>query len=482
MVEARHNRSSAILFLFCAISLGSSAFAQAPAPLAPIQDQLQPVMVTEPIQTQVTPDQNPLTGGQRVGFGSWGPRHSFIVPSVRFAETLESNPLLLSNANDSYRGFSSFGGDAQAVHYFGRDTEIRYVGSLRYDTYNELQGYNNFGSSNDFLIARDFVFRTWQLRFENETQYSNGSNFGAAGMEGMGGVVGQLSQWSGLSNVQLSSATVRPDLLPSQAILTGRVGRVANALLGEADIHLDARDMLTVSGSYSLLHFTQDLLIDTRQTSGIVGLNRNITPRDSIAIEAMYSHFQLVGQPNTINTAQLSLLYARRISGMLSVEFGGGPVLQRTNFQNGVAPSATAAHTTNVGGGGRAALHYRVSRLLLMVAGQRTVTGGAGVLAGAMTTTGTGTATLTLSRNWTGDLRFGIAHNAQLNSPLVYNTQDAGISLTRRLGLKMNMFASYDFDRQTNSTTCTGPLCQYGGTRNVFGIGLAWKGTPMSLQ
>jgi hypothetical protein len=452
--------------------------AQTAAPVPPIQDQPQPVMVTEPIQTQVTADQQPLTGGKEVGFGSWGERHSFLVPSIRFAETLQSNPLLLSNGNDSYRGFTSFAGEAQAVRYFGRDAEIRYAGGIRYDTYSELQGSEKFTSANDLLISKRFVFRNWQLLFDNETQYSKGSNFGGAGMQGLGGVVGQLWQWSGLSSMQLSSATLRPDVLPSQAIYTGRVGRVANSTLGEADFRLNARDIFTVAGTYSLLHFTNDLLIDTRQTSAIAGFNHNISARDSVAVEAMYTHFEFVDQPNTLNATAFSILYGRRLSGKLSVDFGAGPVLERVNVHD----VGGTTHTTDVDWQGRAALQYRTPRSMFSIRAQRNFTAGGGVLDGAMTSLGEGTATYTLSRNWSSSVRFGVSRNEQLHSSGVYNTQYAGISFTRRLGFNVNLFASYDFDRQTNPSSCTATTCLYGGTRNVFGIGLSWTGKPISLQ
>jgi hypothetical protein len=394
---------------------------------------------------------------------------------------LQSNPLLLSNANGSYKGFTSFGGDAQMVRYFGRDAEIRYAGNVRYDTYAALQGNDKFTNAHDFLISKRIVFRNWQLQFANETQYSQGSNFGFVGMEGLGGVVGQLWQWQGLSSVQLASATLRPDLLPNQSIYTGQTGRVANASLGEADFRLNSRDMLTFAGTYSLLHFTSDAYLDTRQASGIAGFNHNISPRDSVAIEAMYTHFIFVDTPNTINAAEFTLLYGRRITGKLSVDFGAGPVIERTNLGASTSNSQ-ATHDSQLDWQGRASLHYRTSRALLTLHGDRSFTAGAGVLQGAMTTGGMGSAEFTLSRNWSTSVSFGLARNEQLNSGGAFNTQYFGATLNRRLGFNTTIFASYNLDRQTSGSDCIGTVCQFGGIRNVFGLGLSWTGKPISLQ
>ncbi len=98
------------------------------APVPPVQDSLSPVLVTEPLETTVIPDQHPLTGGQTLGIGASGSRHSFFTPSLRIAETLDSNPLLLSTSNGGYRGFTNFGSNVQWTQYVGRDTEVRYSG------------------------------------------------------------------------------------------------------------------------------------------------------------------------------------------------------------------------------------------------------------------------------------------------------------------------------------------------------------------
>jgi hypothetical protein len=120
-------------------------------------------------------------------------------------------------------------------------------------------------------------------------------------------------------------------------------------------------------------------------------------------------------------------------------------------------------------------------RAKLTVRGERNFTAGAGVVKGALTSIGEGSASFTLSRNWGSSVRFGISRNEKLNSSEVFNTQFAEVSVDRRLAWNISMYASYSLERQTTGDTCTGPICQYGGTRNAFGFGLAWTGKPLSI-
>jgi hypothetical protein len=163
------------------------------------------VLVTDTQEATVTPDEHPLSGGQILGVGSSGVRHSFIIPSLRLSETLDSNPLLTNSDSGSYRGFTAVGGNVQWLQYFGRDTEIRYSGALRYDTRAEIEGYSQFTNAHSVAASKVMRFGSLSLLVDDEAQYSQGSNFGAAGMEGMGGMVTQTAQWGGLSNLLLSS-------------------------------------------------------------------------------------------------------------------------------------------------------------------------------------------------------------------------------------------------------------------------------------
>ena len=462
-----------LLVLAGCVCIATALVAQS-APVSPVQGYVAPTFVTEPPETPVTPDEHPLTGGQTLGIGSWGPRHSFLIPSLRLSETLDSNPLLLTPNNGGYRGFTNFGGGVQWMQYLGRDAEIRYAGALRYDTMARLQGYSPFVNAHSAAISKVVPFRTWNLLIDDEVQYSDGSDFGAAGLEGLDLLVSQTSQWGGLSNLQLMSTSLQPNLTPNQSILTEQVGRIANTALIEADVHINVRDTATMAASYGLLHFDSSLLTDTHQASFVAGYNRTLSVRNSIALEGAYTRFSFQDPDSSISSEYFSVLFARRVSGRSAIEFGGGPQVTQS--------LGSPANQTDLGWQGRGTVQYRTRLANLSAMGLHAIAGGAGVLGGVTTTSGQGTAEFVVARYWSVSLNSGVSRNQELNSTQRYNVQFAGLALQRKTGRYTDLFLSYDFQRQTTASACTGPRCGYVGLRNVFGIGFAWTYRPIGVE
>jgi len=293
-------------------------------------------------------------------------------------------------------------------------------------------------------------------------------------MEGMGGMVTQTSQWSGLSNLLLSPNALRPDLLPDQSVLVGQIGRITNSTLVELDGRVDARNTFTVAGSYGLLHFNSSLLADTDQTLAIAGYNRRVTARDSFAIEGAFARFTYEGSSTSVSTEYFSVLYARRISGRSSIEVGVGPQVTQLNLAQG--------NQRTVGWQGRGTAQYRTHRTTLSAQANRVVSGGAGVFTGAVTTTGSGTVNCDLSRYFSMSLTSGVSRTQELDSSQLYDMEFAGFVLNRKVGRYSNLYVSYDLQHQTTGGVCTGPFCGYTGLRNVFGIGLSWNYRPISIE
>ena len=469
----RLNAIAVLIFATPSLILFPALHAQS-APVPPVHDAPTPVLVTDSIETPIQPDEHPLTGGMELGIGSWGPRHSYLTPSIRFAQTLESNPLLTGGSSDSYRGFTSFAGETQLVRYFGQTGELRYAGAARYDSRAAIQGQDKFTNTHNFSLLKQFRVENWNLLFDDEVQYSQGSNFGAAGMEGLGNVLGQLSQWSGTSTSQLASSTLRPDVAPDQSILTGRTGRVSDALLGQAEFHINARDVITAAGTYSLLHFTSGPYNDSRQAGVLGGYNRALSSRDSFGIGASYTHITFPDLPNMVSVATVTGIYARRVSGRLSIEGGIGPQFDKND-------EGATSHN-HVSWQGHASANYRAKRLMLSTRFDRATSAGSGVLAGATNTQLQESSSFVVSRNWSSAVNFGVSKNKRLDGRGEYNTQFAGVTLTRTCSTYTSIFANYNFERQTAPSNCTANTCSYAGHRNVFGIGLAWNYRPIGIE
>jgi hypothetical protein len=444
-------------------------FAQTPAPT--IEGNLVPVWVTDQREVVITPDDHALTGGELAGIGSWENRQSYFDPSLRFVETLDSNPASLASNNGSYRGFSAFGASLRLLQYLGRDTKLLYSGAVRYDSRAAVQGYDQVTNTQNFAFGSALHMGKLTLRLADQVQYSQGSGFGLAGMEGMG-LTGQQNSLLGLQSMP---TPLRSDLAPNQSVLIGRVGVVDNATLAELDARLSDRDTVTVEGSYGILHFDSSQFASAEQSAAVGGYNRKLTDHDSIALEAAVARIQYQRLQGSIDTEYLSLLYSRQITGSLSFVIGGGPQRAQPHLTPGPNPQ-------RLNGQGRCMIQFHASRFGLSASATHAVTNGSGVLQGTKTSTAQGSLSLAFSPLWTASLSSGFSRNVDLNTPSRYDTLFTSFVLNHRMGHYANIFLSYDLQRQTSGTVCTGPACAYGGLRNVFGLGLSWDGGQIPVR
>jgi hypothetical protein len=199
-----------------------------------------------------------------------------------------------------------------------------------------------------------------------------------------------------------------------------------------------------------------------------------MTARDSIGLDGAFTRFDFSGAGGNISLESVSALYARRISGRSSLELGGGPQIAQS--------SISGLNQQYVGWQARGTVNYRMRRVNLSAQGMHGVTGGAGVLNGALTTTGQGSANFILARYWSASLNSGVSRNQQLSATESFDSQFAGVVLDRKFGRYTNMFLSYDFQHQTAGSDCIGPACGYVGLRNVFAIGFAWNYHPIGTE
>ena len=288
-------------------------------------------------------------------------------------------------------------------------------------------------------------------------------------MQGLG-LLGTDADLSGIiSNVQIMSIALQPNLLPNQTIVTENVGRVANTSLVELDKHFDPRDTGTLTASYGLLHYESSLYTDAEEASFSAGLSRTMTVRDSVGLTAGFNRINFHGLGGSLSTESISGYYARRISGRSGIEVGGGPQITQSNGQQYVDWQVLGT------------VRYRMRNMNLSAQGVRSVSGGAGVLNGVTLSTGEGGVDLVLARNWSMSLSSGVSLNQQLGSSQSFTSEFGDYVLNRKIYRYTNLFLSYDFQHQT-AAACTGSFCNNVGTRNVFGIGLNWNYRPIGIN
>lgn len=419
----------------------------------------------------ISPDTHPLTGALVSGPGSWGPRHSFLMTGFRAAQTLESNPEMSSPG--TYRGFSSADLELRAIQYLGRGGEIRYVGAVRFDSAAKIFGARQVTNVHGAEVLKAISVGDWNFLIDDEAEYSQGSLFSGNGMEGLGSVVTQLSQWSGLSDVQLGSTVLQEGLTPDQSILTMRSGRISNTALAEVDRRIGNRGVATAAGYYGLLHFYSDGLIDSSQKGFVTGYNRAVSSRDQFGVEYGFARLGFSGTDTSLTTHYAALRYGRKLSGRLAMEAGAGPQY--------IASTADSANYTDLNWQGTASVDLHLRTLDLQVGALRMLTVGSGVLYGARTNSVQGNMTWRMNRNYSPSINFGVARNQGILSGDHYYSQFLGAALTRNLNRRVGAFLSYYLQRQT-AAGCIGSSCAVTGVQQVIGAGIGWTFGPVGVH
>jgi hypothetical protein len=115
------------------------------------------------------------------------------------------------------------------------------------------------------------------------------------------------------------------------------------------------------------------------------------------------------------------------------------------------------------------------------------VSGGSGVLAGSIADTAQGSAERKLTRQLSGGVFFGYAHNTGLNglsttNPAIqsYSYWFGGANFTRTFGRALEFNANYLLQHQTsNAAFCVGPTCNTDLVRQQISFGVTWQRQPI---
>src|SRR6202045_709059 len=203
-------RNSALVGMICVAFSASGVYAQdqqqeengkpKPAAHAPLIDPNASDTTTDP--NALTPDTSPLTGIETPGLGSVEFRHSYWVPGIQVANTLQSN----GNGGNWFDTTYLAGNLSLSEAWAHSHLAVNYSGGGYFSTNNAGNGtYQQLG------FAQGFDWRRFQLQFFDEFAYLPVSGFGFGGLSGIAapGVSGSLSPVSPILNgVYLPNQTV----------------------------------------------------------------------------------------------------------------------------------------------------------------------------------------------------------------------------------------------------------------------------------
>jgi hypothetical protein len=183
-----------------------------------------------------------------------------------------------------------------------------------------------------------------------------------------------------------------------------------------------------------------------------------------------------------MNSDVVLVTYGHHIAGRYSFQAGIGP--QILNYNVPANPASTRSVSWSANGG----FNYQHNQASLGVSFSRGVTGGGGILAGAITNSVVFSATRPVGRFWSVNGSFGYALNQAIaqapGSTGSYNSLFGGVGIKRTLSRNATLSANYSLQHQTiGSAVCaSGAVCAGQFNRNVISINFGWDFHPIPFN
>jgi hypothetical protein len=420
---------------------------------------------------QLQPDTNSITGVEPVGLGAPAMTHSYWLPRVAFAGTADSNPNYGTGSADWTAWVSVVGGvDVHKVSD-GSDLMLGYTGGGMFASGQDVEN----GVIQQLSLRERLLFHRSTVTIFEQLGYLPESSLGFAGTAGSGvpGLGGSIGVGTGYT--------------PGQSILTPRGQQLTNSTAVEWDYKLTRRASITLVGSYSLLHFFENDLANYGDASFQLGYNYQLTRKDTIAASYQFSAIRYSNLGQSINSNVVQGVYSRRVTGKLGFQIAAGP--QYITSDSAITGTPTTPTTT----GSISSLYwtlntsitYALKQVSLSGSYNHGVTGGSGVLIGAVTDVLSGTVSTRLSRASNAGFNFGYSRNdgflvGDSTQSQTFDYWFAGANITRTLGRSIDIFANYQLQYQNSSANgCVGTACAQDVVRNQFSVGVNLHKQPI---
>jgi hypothetical protein len=291
------------------------------------------------------------------------------------------------------------------------------------------------------------------------------------------------------------SVGLQSNFIPDQSILTARGTRISNAAVGEVNTFLTRRSSLTFVGSYSLLDYVSNSLLNSHQIAFQGGYNHQLTPKDTIAVLYRFNAFRFSSIAQSINDHSVQFSYARRVTGRLAFRVAGGPdiAFSQTPIGSSVASGGTSSTASfrQYFWDANAGLTYGWRRTTLGFQYDHSVTGGSGVLAGSLTDNFSGSIARQISRTLGGTVTGGYSRNngfavtstsSVKNATQIFHYWFAEAGLNRSLGRSINIGVDYHFQTQDSSAAfCISTACQSSVREHLISVQLGWRPRPITF-
>jgi hypothetical protein len=423
---------------------------------------------------QGLPDSRPVAGAQELTLGSSVAAHNFLLPSFSVVTQVGANPSLSTSSTSPGTLSSSFLAGRLGLNRIGGGSEflLDYIGGASFSNDPTLGNALIQGLDMTETVRRG----RWSVLFGDHFTYLSSSPFG------FGGVGGLKNLGVGLGNGVGSSPGISSSFTPSGSIYINGVPRAQNAVIGQATYALSHRSALTFVGSLGTLNFIKSPLEDDRVTTFQGGYTYLLSRLNSVSVIYRFDAFSFSALPQGIHNHSGQVAFARRITGRLSWQVGGGPSIQE--YLKPLSGSGTVVGPTAFTG-----LGYRRRYTGFSVTYAHGLTNGSGVLPGAETDTFSGQVNRTFGKNWDSTIDAGYSRNQavrQTSATTVLaspSTWFASGRISRRFVGYGALFISYNASGQSSlASVCTLPGCRFSSMANAVSVGYTWGLRPVVLE
>lgn len=410
-------------------------------------------------QPPARPDENTLAGAQFATPGSFGAPRTIFDPAISVSELAESSRGTSAKTTvtpmTTVSGVLNFDREGARNHFIAF-----YSGGDSIANNSPLPA----GPFHNLTLTEQIRAGRWYFLLRDDFLASSGAVFGGAGTGGPG-LLAELSSLLGSSLVAAGQ-----QFTPNDTIGSGSAMRYRNATLGQAEYYLSRRTILTLAGSYGLLHFNSSGYISSHMVNGQAGIDHELDAVNSIAILGGYGKIDYTGTVNSTSDYLGALAYGRKITGRLAFQVSAGAQEINANRPSGNfqrwEPSVNSS------------LSYKGRRGGISASYTRGLTTGSGAFFGAIGDTISGSGQHQFTRYWTGSVDVGYAINTSLapaGSPTSrFDNWFVGANLGRHIGFRTQIDFNYGVQKQTGPSVCPVASCGISGYLQTAGMTVNW--------
>ncbi len=431
-------------------------------PAAPIgeSEESSSKRLDEPVKDAPTPDDRPLGGAETLSLGKLTEGRKFFRYNLDFSQRMEPTT----------------GSDPAGTSHLGGSFELRR--SLPNSDLTAIYEGGGILNSNDSHLNSSFhqlsVRQSWQrgrwgFLLGDQLTYSPDSPYSLI-------MAGHFATF--VINVD-GQSFINPIFIPGQGIVTGNTTRFGNSSIAQVRYLLGPRSSVFVTGGYGFLNFSDSNFTDFTQRNGVVGFEHRLNGTDSLGVNYGFTQYQFSRGGSVIKSHAFRVAYGRRITNRMALELAGGPEIGSFNDPV-LGPTQRLFWTLN------GAVQYRRGRSTLGLTYRHSLEGGSGVLAGAQGDTIGLSWEQRLTPRWDLGTNVGYSRNRALQTfsgsvaKPSFNTQFAGVRLSRKLSSSRNLYFGYSASHQSASAGC-GASCGVPLGHSVE-VGFSWNSRPYRID